>query len=138
MHKLLLTVLLLSSLACFSQEKPILWIDVVKIKNNHTEEALFFYEKNWQVYRDSALKAGFITSYQLLQTVGDTAADADLLLITEYPNREAYEKREIYFQPLIKALRPNGPLLLNGLKRDEIVSIVRSYMTEVRVNARKQ
>ena len=37
--------------------------EFVKIKNNHREEAVFYYENNWKVLREAAVKKGYIHSF---------------------------------------------------------------------------
>jgi hypothetical protein len=94
-------------------------MDFVKIKNGKKAEALFFYENNWKVYRELALKKGIIKSYQLLQCQPDSLNNFDLILITVYSNAEQYNKSEENFRSILTQLRPNGPLLLNELKPAE-------------------
>jgi hypothetical protein len=91
-------------------------IDFVKIKNNKQAEALYYYQQNWKLYRDIALKNKFITSYKLLKTNADSTGNFDLLLLTEYPDSVALSQGEVRFTQIIKENRPNGPLLLNTLK----------------------
>jgi hypothetical protein len=45
---------------------PISVFDFVRVNNGLWNEALFYYENNWKVYRDVAMQRGYITSYQLL------------------------------------------------------------------------
>ncbi len=97
-------------------QKTISIYDFVKIKNNHTKEALYFYEQNWKHYRDIALKKKYIVSYRLVSALPDSASDFNLILITEYADSLAYAKSEENFAQIIKETRPNGPLLLNELK----------------------
>lgn len=95
-------------------------MDFVKIKPGKTVEALFFYENNWKIYRDAALKKGVIKSYQLLQSEPDSLNNFDLVLITVYKDAEQYSKSEDNFRNIINQYRPNGPLLLNELKPADI------------------
>ena len=97
-------------------QKTISIYDFVKIKNNHTKEALYFYEQNWKHYRDIALKKKYIVSYRLVSALPDSASDFNLILITEYADSLAYAKSEENFAQIIKETRPNGPILLNELK----------------------
>jgi len=97
-------------------QKTISIYDFVKIKNNHTKEALYFYEENWKKYRDIALKKKYIVSYRLVSALPDSASDFNLILITEYADSLAYAKSEENFAQIIKETRPNGPLLLNEIK----------------------
>jgi len=117
MIKLILCTLLLSSVTSSAQTKgSIAVIDFVKIKNDKRTEALYFYENNWKVYRDSALKKKYIISYRLLTTKTDSIANFDIILLTEYSDSLQLKLSEERFQKIIKEMRPNGPKLLNDLK----------------------
>jgi len=94
-------------------------IDYVKIKDGRRDEAMFFYENNWKLYRDEALKRDVIHSYQMLESIPSTTAPFDLILITWYKNEEQHKNSEMNFEPILKELRPNGPKLKNGLGIDE-------------------
>lgn len=91
-------------------------VDFIRIKNNHYEEALYFYQSNWKLYRDEAVKRGVIQSYQLLSVPADSAANFHLMLMTVYKDSAQYLASETAFEPILKALRPSGPVLLNDLK----------------------
>lgn len=91
-------------------------VDYVKIKDGKMAEALYYYEQNWKRYREEALKKGFIRSYNLLQAQPDSLHNFDLMLMTEFADSTQLSKVEEHFQPIIKALNPNGPKLLNNLK----------------------
>lgn len=117
MKNILLFCIILSPLFSKAQtQKTISIYDFVKIKNNHTKEALYFYEQNWKYYRDIALKKKYIVSYRLVTALPDSASDFNLILITEYADSLAYAKSEENFAQIIKETRPNGPILLNELK----------------------
>lgn len=94
-------------------------VDFVKIKDGKRDEALYFYKNNWTVYRDEALKRGVIASYELIDAKSETNTGFDLMLITRYSGETQYKDSEKNFEPILKALRPNGPMLKNALKPDE-------------------
>lgn len=91
-------------------------MDFVQVKDNHVAEAIYYYEQNWKLYREAALQKGFITGYRIVQTQPDSLAPFDLVLITEYADSIQYSQSEKNFEGIIRALRPNGPVLLNELK----------------------
>jgi hypothetical protein len=91
-------------------------MDFVKIKEGKTAEALFFYENNWKVYRDLALKKKVIQSYELVKARPDSLNNFDLILITVYKDSAQFAKSEENFRSILTALRPNGPVLLNAVK----------------------
>lgn len=94
-------------------------MDFVKIKDGKTTETLFFYENNWKLYRDLAIKKNIIQSYKLVRAIPDTLNNFDLILITVYKDSAQYAGSEQNFRPILKELRPNGPLLLNELKPND-------------------
>lgn len=96
-----------------------LTIDFVKIKEGKRDEAMFFYEKNWKLYREEALKRGVIHSYELVESVPAATAPFDLILLTRYKNEEQHKNSEKNFEPILKELGPNGPELKNSLKPDD-------------------
>jgi hypothetical protein len=91
-------------------------MDFVKIKDGKKAEAMYFYENNWKLYREEALKRKIIQSYQVMETMPDSLNNFDLILITVYKDSAQYSKSEENFRPLLATLRPNGPVLLNNVK----------------------
>lgn len=94
-------------------------MDFVKIKNGRRDEAIFFYENNWKVYREAAVKKGVIKSFELVEGLPDAAAQFDLILVTRFVNEEQFKESEKNFEPIMKEARPGGPLLKNELKPEE-------------------
>ena len=130
MKKFCCTLMLFFSANAFCQKTPIVSMDFIKVKNGHYEEALFFFENNWKLYRDSAMKSGAIKSYKLLRNNTDSSK-ADIILMTEYFDKDSYLKREEIFRPIMKSIHPNGGVSKNNLKRDDILTIVSNMLTEV-------
>jgi hypothetical protein len=122
--------MLLFSTNAFCQKTPIVSMDFIKVKNGHYEEALFFFENNWKLYRDSAMKSGAIKSYKLMRNNADSSK-ADIILMTEYFDKDSYLKREEIFRLIMKSIHPNGGVSKNNLKRDDILTIDSNILTEV-------
>ena len=117
MYLFLFIVFLMVSEEVFAQsDKPVAMYDFVKIKDGRIQETLYYYENNWKIYRDIALKKNFITAYKIVTCQPDSLAGFNLILITEYADSAAYTKSEERFSEIIKETRPNGPLLLNEIK----------------------
>lgn len=91
-------------------------LDFVKIKDGKRDEAMYFYENNWKVYREDALNRGVIHSYELIEASSKDRADFDLILVTRYAGKEKLDNSEKNFEPILKQLRPNGPILKNSLQ----------------------
>lgn len=102
-------------------------IDFVKIKDGRRAETMYFYDYNWKPYREEALKRGIIHSYELVESVPVTTAPFDLILITRYKGEEQHKNSEKNFEPILKELRPNGPILQNAMKPDEFRQSVFVY-----------
>ncbi|MGQ0540893.1 MAG: TlpA family protein disulfide reductase [Blastocatellia bacterium] len=93
--------------------------DFVKIKDGRRDEAIFFYENNWKVYRDAAMKSGLIHSYELIEAKSEKHVEFDLVLVTRYKGEGLYKNSEKNFEPLLKEIRPSGPMLKNAMKPEE-------------------
>ncbi|MES1222383.1 MAG: hypothetical protein ABUT20_43215 [Bacteroidota bacterium] len=139
MTKLIFGILLFVSVSSMAQTKgSISVIDFVKIKNEKRNETLYFYENNWKIYRDSALKNNYIKSYRLLTTKIDSLATFDIMLITEYSDSMQLKLSEERFQKIIKEIRPNGPKLLNDLKPNDFRQNVFTKWGETIFNAERK
>ena len=113
--------------------------DFIKIKNNKRQEAIYYYENNWKVYRDIAWQKGFIKSYTLLSVLPDTTAENfNLILVTEYADSLQLKLSEERFNAIIKSTRPNGPELLNELKPGDFRENVFFKRTETLFTADKK
>jgi len=115
--RLLCVVFLLLSFSGYAQ--PITVMDFVQVKEEHRAEAFYYYEHNWKLFRDIALKKGFIVSYRLEETVADAAGEFNLILITEYKDSVFFQNSEANISGIINMVRPGGPALLNSLQPDE-------------------
>lgn len=119
MHRcvaLLYVVFIIQLSAAAQSNSTVTVMDFVKIKDGKTTEALFFYENNWKIYRDLAVKKKIIQSYELVKAQPDSLNNFDLILITVYKDSVQFTKSEENFRSILTALRPNGPVLLNSLK----------------------
>jgi hypothetical protein len=115
--RLFLILLLMFSIPALGQSVSV-W-ELVQVKPGFKAEALYFYEHNWKLYREIALKKGFIQSYRLEQTAADSAGTSELLLITEYKDSIAYRESESNFRGILATARPDGPVLMNQHRPDE-------------------
>ncbi|HMU47670.1 MAG TPA: hypothetical protein PKC72_14970 [Chitinophagaceae bacterium] len=85
-----------------SSAQRIKTVDFIKILNGKEKEALFFYENNWKAFREEALQKGYINSFEILKTRPDSSGDFDLVLLTEYPDSNAYKQIEDHFKEFNK------------------------------------
>lgn len=116
-NSLLLVALAFSYLSFGQIDDKLTTIEFVEIVNNNKKEALFYFQNNWKVLRDMAVKKEYIHSYQFLETPASETEPFEIMLITTYKNKSQYELREKHFQELIKE---KGDLkLLNDKKPGE-------------------
>lgn len=112
--KALLTFSMLTITAtCFAQTSQPTLVEYVKMMEQYEQEALFYYNENWKLFREEALKQGHISSYAILTI--DDSGDYDIMLITSFDSKEQHEAAEENFGKIIKEQRPNGPKLLNEI-----------------------
>lgn len=145
MHRCVALLYLLFAVQLFAAAQTssvITLMDFVKIREGKTAEAMFFYENNWKLYRDLALKKKIIHSYEMVKARPDSLNNFDLILITVYKDSVQFAKSEENFRSILAELRPNGPALLNGIKpadfrQNVFVKIVQPLYTSSR-NKRKK
>ena len=114
MKVLFALLFLLASTSLFGQQTKVMLVDVIRIDRAHKAEATYYFENNWKLFRDEAIKLGVITGYQFYET--DNDGQLEFVLITEFKNEEQYAQVETNFEPILKKLRPNGPVMLNDIK----------------------
>lgn len=126
MRALLLFALILTS--TFSQaqlgssSKKITTIDFVQVQNDNKTEAVFYYQNNWLVLREEAIKMAYIDSFQLIETESTPEAPFHIMLITTYADDSQFEKREANFKLLIEA--KGGRKLLNDKQPSDFRKII--------------
>lgn len=106
---------------------PISVVEFIKVKGGKRDEARYFYENNWRAYRDVAAKRGVIESFEYIEIVAPHDAAFDIILITRYKDAAQFTNSEKVFEPIMKELRPKGPLLKGTFGPDEFREIVYSY-----------
>jgi len=114
---LLLFVICFSTISFGQDYKKISTIDFIRILNNNTEEAIYYYQNNWKELRKLALEKEYIDSYNLFFTEEDDINSFHLILLTTYKNIEQYDLREKNFDELIEMR--DGLQLLNDKKPNE-------------------
>lgn len=105
---------LLISSGVHAQQTTVMLVDIMRINGEHKAEATYYFENNWKLFRDEAIKRGVITGYQFYET--DDDGQLEFVLITEFKDEEQFGNVEANFEPILKQLRPNGPVMLNDIK----------------------
>jgi hypothetical protein len=83
-----------------------------------------FIEANWARARRTARERGQIRSYHALFRPDTTTAGWHVVLLMEYPDAAAYERREEMFQPILAA---QGRTLIDGKATRELTSRVENH-----------
>ena len=97
-----LSFLTVCSISYGQQDDKISTIDFVQILNDNKEEAIYYFQNNWKVLRNMAIKKEYIHSFQILEVPISEGEPFQLMLITTYMNEEQYKLREDHFTELIK------------------------------------
>lgn len=119
MKRSLLAVIMLCPIFSVAQmSTTISTVEFVKVSKDKINEATYFYENNWKVFREAAIRQSIIVSYRIL-SLEDSSTGFNVVLITDYKDSLQLVKSESSFQKLIKEIRPKGPLLLNDAKPNE-------------------
>jgi len=111
---ILLVFLTVSAISYGQYNNKISTIDFVQILNNNDDEATYYFQNNWKVLRDMALKKKYIHSFQILEAPISDGEPFQLMLITTYLDEDQYNLREDHFTELIKE---KGPLKLMNDKK---------------------
>lgn len=120
-----LCFILLCNLTALAQN--IKTMDIVKVNARYEKEALYFYNENWKAFRNEALKKGFISGFEMLRTATDSTNHFQLILITEYADSTSFQNMERNFEPIMKAISPKGPRMLNEVPRKEFLEYIVGY-----------
>lgn len=102
-------------------------VEFVKIRDGKRDEARYYYENNWRAYRAEAVKRGVIDSYEYVEVATPNNAAFDIILTTRYKGEAQFRNSEKAFEPILKELRPKGPLLKGTFKPDDFRTTVHSY-----------
>lgn len=102
-------------------------VDLVRVKASYEKEAIFFYENNWKVFREEALRQKFISGFELIKSETDTTGVLTVFLITDYPDSLSFANREKNFEGITTRLSPGGAKMLNSVTRKEFLIGLTGY-----------
>lgn len=125
---ILLALIALTGMGTSAQDRTSgIWaIDFVKPKDGQRQNYLKFIEDNWLKAREEAKQQGFIASFKVLVLPPPGEKDYEVLLVTEYPDRNSYLAREEHFKAVFAKIAPAGPRLINGLGSRQLADITSS------------
>ncbi|MEP7269015.1 MAG: hypothetical protein ABI844_15455 [Saprospiraceae bacterium] len=73
--KMLILLLFIATGSFGQSTKGISVVDFIKVKDGRLQEALYYYENNWKVFRDIAVQKNIIKTYSFLLTKADSVAN---------------------------------------------------------------
>ena len=109
------------TVSSFAQNDSSVWaVDFVKTKDGRQADYLRFIEQNWAQARAFMKGKGIAKSFQVLSSSANQSADWDVLLMTEYANQAAYEKREAVFKDYQEFAKTRQPAVQSLQTSDKI------------------
>jgi len=124
-------VLIASASSMAQTSSSVILMDIVEVPVSKRAEAIYYFENNWELFRERALQKGLITSYRMLEVNLKDADYLELILTTEFSDETQYEKVEENFEPIMKEARPNGPVTLNEVKPADFRKLVSTRIAHV-------
>lgn len=123
MRSALLAALILLAPATPAQPPASVWsVDFVRTKPGLHSDYLEFSRLNWAAVRDEMKRAGAVKSFMVITATSQAEGEApfgawDVMLVTEYASRAAYDAREQSYEAAVALLRKPGepwPRPVNG------------------------
>lgn len=104
------------------QTETSVWtVDAIKTDAGQQANYLQFVGENWARARATLQKQGKIKSYRVLSVAPEKTQTWDVMLLTEYASREAFENREALFAEVFKTQKT---VLVNGKTGREMSKII--------------
>ncbi|HEX6049881.1 MAG TPA: hypothetical protein VFZ21_11460 [Gemmatimonadaceae bacterium] len=109
---------------------PSVWsVDLMTVLPGEHDRYRRFIDANWARARRTAREQGQILSYHALFRPDTAQGNWHVILLTQYPDSAAFERREEIFQPILRA---QGHTRIDGKSTRELTSTV-DYHTLVRL-----
>lgn len=80
---------------------PLLAIDLMRTLPGEQADYLRFFERNWAAARAEVQRQGDVVAYEVIAREPD-GVEWDVMLVTEYASREAFDRREATFGALFE------------------------------------
>lgn len=97
-------------------------LDFVEILYENRDEAVYYYQNNWRVHREKALKRNVIASFQIMEVIPSEEAPFHLILITTYKDKVQYDSRKANFEDIMKDQKELN--LLNEIEPKDFRKVV--------------
>ena len=119
-------------------DKPVWALEFVKVKPGMFAATMGYLDDNWIRLRAEAKRHGEVLTYNrvaaespgLFPADGPSNNDWDILLMTEYKNRAAYDGREKLFDSILKRLPNKTSEVIKGYKKEELFQSVKTRILQ--------
>lgn len=88
-------------------EKPVWTMELITVKPGMFGFTLGYLDDNWLRVREEAKRQGVVLTYHRIAEQADLERGGNIVLLTEYKNRFAYDGREKLFSSIRKQLPSN-------------------------------
>jgi hypothetical protein len=116
--------------APLNADKPVWALEFVKVKPGMFAATMGYLDDNWLRLRAEAKRQGAVLNYNRVAGVESGNSDWDILLMTEYKNRAAYDGREKLFDSLLQRLPNKTSEVIKGYKKEELFQSVKTRVLQ--------
>ena len=82
-------------------EGPVINVSAIKVVDGQFENYLAYLGKNWKGVMEEAKKAGYVLDYRVYSAQAHNPNEADLYLVTTYPNMAALDDIDAKMDPIM-------------------------------------
>jgi hypothetical protein len=105
-------------------ETPVWTMEILKVMPGKFGPTLGYLDDNWMRIREEAKRQGAVLSYHRIAEQSTSESDPNIVLLTEYKNRAAYNARGEFFASIFKRLPGNSPGVLSLYKHEDLYETV--------------
>jgi hypothetical protein len=116
--------------APLNTDKPVWALEFVKVKPGMFAATMGYLDDNWIRLRAEAQRQGAVLNYNRIAGEESSNTDWDILLMTEYQNRSAYDGREKLFDSILKRLPNKTSEVIQGYKKEELFQSVKTRVLQ--------
>jgi hypothetical protein len=116
--------------APLNTDKPVWALEFVKVKPGMFAATMGYLDDNWIRLRAEAKRQGAVLNYNRVAAEESSNSDWDILLMTEYKNKAAYDGREKLFDSIVKRLPNKTSEVIKGYKKEELFQSVKTRVLQ--------
>lgn len=107
-----------------NRDKPVWTMEFIKVKPGMFGFTLGYLDDNWMRVSEEAKRQGAVLSYNRIVEQGSRENERNIVLLTEYKNRAAYDGREGLFDSIRKQLPNNTSGVVRPPKQEDLYETV--------------